>query len=167
MKITSLHGDGRPHRCWPEAMCTDDPWVFYVPPGSPVVEADGRRWTDEDPVLLMFWPGAFYQVCLLLRPYGTDYYCNIITPPVYQSDAGVYFRDLDIDVLLMKGELRVVDEEEFRIRSRRYPAAWVEAAQAARDWLTAAARTQSGPFTPAIASRWRAWVERRGQGRGD
>ncbi|MCL6631356.1 MAG: DUF402 domain-containing protein [Alicyclobacillus herbarius] len=162
MKITSLHGDGRPHRTWLRAEVTDDPWAFFIPPGSPVMEADGRCWSDSDPVLLLFWPGEFYQACLLMRDAGTDYYCNVITPPVYDPQAGVRFHDLDIDVLRMQGVLKVADEDEFQVRSSLYPSTWVAAALAARDRLVEAAYAQSGPFSPSLAHRWRAWLKRRG-----
>jgi protein associated with RNAse G/E len=161
MNIVSLHGDGSPHRHWPDVRCTDEPWVFYVPPGSPVIEASGRRWSDVDPVFLMFWPNRFYQVCLLMRPDRTDYYCNVIAPPRYFSDTEcVEFYDLDLDVLCMDGEVRVLDEDEFERRRSAYPAAWIVKALEAKDWLLRAATTRTGPFAPATAQRWRDWLGR-------
>jgi protein associated with RNAse G/E len=160
MKLVSLRADGTIHRVWPEVQVTADPWSFAICPGKPVEEADGRTWSSPYPVVAMFWPGAYYQVFLLLKEQSTDYYCNVIAPVSYRSqDQTVAFTDLDIDVVVSGQLVEVVDMEEFALRKSDYPEEWRREALRAKDELATMAKSRVGPFSPATANWWRAhWM---------
>ncbi|GGJ05689.1 UPF0374 protein YgaC [Alicyclobacillus cellulosilyticus] len=162
MKLCSLRADGRPHRTWTNVEATDEPWSFYIPAGSPVVEADGRVWSSPYPVVAHFFAGCFYQVFRLLKASGEEYYCNVITPPVWDaSHTAVVFHDLDLDVYVAPDGVRVLDEEEFAAQQANYPAEWVTEARRAAAELVRMANAGEGVFSKAAARRWRAWVEAR------
>lgn len=156
IQLVSTHFDQSPHRIWTETFATSDPWAFVIPPCSPVREADGRVWSSDFPVVALFWPGVYAQVMLLLKATGAEYYCNLITPPVYDAATpSVQFADLDLDVLVTPQNVRVADEDEFELRRPRYPTAIAEAAVAAKDDLVRQAGARRGPFSPATERRWR------------
>ncbi|WP_198852241.1 DUF402 domain-containing protein [Alicyclobacillus sp. SO9] len=138
---------------------TDSPWAFWIPAFSPVVEAAGETWSSSYPVMALFWPQRYYQVFLLLKEEGTEYYCNVITPPVYNARTRtVEFRDLDLDVVMMGGKLWVADEDEFYSRSPSYPRTWIKAAEDAKQQLLQGAAGRQGPFSVQTAQRWRTWI---------
>ncbi|MCL6597253.1 MAG: DUF402 domain-containing protein [Alicyclobacillus macrosporangiidus] len=147
MMLVSLRGNGLPHRTWTHAEETAEPWVFWIPPGASVLEADGRSWSSGYPVVALFWPDRYYQVFRLCKPEGIEYYCNVITPPVYDAEARtVRFHDLDLDVYVDASGVRLLDADQFDARRTAYPATWVEAALAAAAELTRLAQNRQGPF---------------------
>ncbi|MFD1678194.1 DUF402 domain-containing protein [Alicyclobacillus fodiniaquatilis] len=158
MNLISLHADGGAHRIWTQASKTSVAHTYLVPPGAPVIEASGEQWSSDFPVVIWFWPSAYFQVCMLLKEDRTDYYCNIITPALFGTE--VVFVDLDLDVLINDGETLVVDRDEFEVRKYAYPADWIERAEAATAWLVRAAEKQWGPFQPATARVWREIAKR-------
>jgi len=145
---------------WLRATETVDPWSFLIPPGSPVQEASGRRWSSPYPVVMIFWPGAFYQVCMLLKNDWTDYYCNVISPPRYDGRSRqIEFHDLDLDVRVTQAAgPYLVDVEEFEQRKRYYSKEWVGEAETAASHLLTMGHQQRGPFSPATAEKWRVWI---------
>lgn len=155
--LCSTHFDGTPHRRWEVTNTTADAWSFAIAPGAPVREADGHIWASDYWVVAWFWPDVFYQVFLLLKDTGTEYYCNIITPPVYIANKPeIAFADLELDVRLDANGLWVADEDEFAARQVDYPKSVVSAARAAKDRLTDLGAARRGPFSQAAAARWRA-----------
>jgi uncharacterized protein len=159
MKLQSLRGDGRIHRIWTKAYATDEPWAFTIPANTPVQESDGSEWSSPYPVVALFWPGAYYQVFMLLKEDTTDYYCNVIAPLRYVADEQtVVFTDLDLDVRVTATGVEVLDEDEYEVRKASYPPCWCEGAMRAKAELVALATQQRGPFSPATANRWRAIV---------
>lgn len=159
MRLASFHADGSIHRVWESVLTTEDPWAFWIPPYSPVEEASGVSWHSDYPVVGLFWPTRFYQVFLLLKETETDYYCNIIAPPSYNAAAEqVEFVDLDLDVLLTGGDVRVADEDEFAVRSATYSQMFIREAQAAKHRVVAEAKARTGPFTLRTARKWRDYV---------
>lgn len=173
MRIVSYHGDGSQHREWTRAVTTREPWTFIIPPGELVKESSGSTWASDYPVVAFFWPDRYYQVFLLLKSTGEEYYCNIITPPVYQSssegeasdsdktaaDSWVQFVDLDLDVYVSQPahdvQVRQLDRDEFELRKHSYAREWVEQAEAANEELVRLAKSRTGPFSPATAAWWR------------
>lgn len=156
MKLNSCHADGSAHRVWEAAVNTVDPWAFLIPAHSQVREASGSAWSSPYPVVGLFWPQRFYQVFLLLKETATDYYCNVITPPVYRPETNaIEFIDLDLDVLSIGRKVWVADEEEFAARSPSYPKEWVTEANTAKDVLWQYVQAGSGPFSLRTAEVWR------------
>lgn len=122
------------------------------------MEADGRRWSSAYPVVGLFWPDRFYQVFLLLKDDATEYYCNLITPPVYRpGERVISFVDLDLDVVIADGRVQVLDEDEYALRRRQYPEAWQTAVTQASAELIRLANERRGPFSTETATRWRQW----------
>lgn len=148
---------GMPHRTWERVIRLPLQIAYFIPPFSPVREANGRSWSSDYPVIAYFWPDVFFQVTVLLKANRTDYYCNIITP-VTQTMSDIWFIDLDLDVLVMDEEVSLVDEEEFELRKQFYPDEWVRGALEAKSLLLHMAEKQIGPFAPAIAEGWREWI---------
>ncbi len=157
-KLLSLRANGVRHREWSSAEVTPDPWSFLIRPGQLVEEVDGRRWCSPYPVVALFWPGAYYQVFLLLKEKSTDYYCNVIAPVRYLAEERtVAFTDLDIDVVVSGRRVEVVDLDEFAVRKADYSEDWQREALQAKDELVRMASSQAGPFAPATANWWRAY----------
>ncbi|CAM3977078.1 DUF402 domain-containing protein [Alicyclobacillus pomorum] len=147
------------HRIWPEVYATDEPWAFFIPANTPVQEEDGRQWSSPYPVVALFWPKAYYQVFILLKPQATEYYCNVIAPLCYLVDRQtVVFTDLDVDVMVTATGVEVLDEDEYEVRKGSYPPRWCAGVMDAKAELVALAKQQRGPFSPATANRWRAYV---------
>ncbi|WDL98675.1 DUF402 domain-containing protein [Alicyclobacillus sp. ALC3] len=161
VSLVSTHWNGTAHRVWQRAEPYLDAWSFLIEAGDSVLEADGRVWSSPYPVVAWFWPEAFYQVFLLQKDSGAEYYCNVITPPQYDGlTHSVQFCDLDIDVRVDVGGVRVVDEDEFAQRRVNYPSSLVAAALAARDTLVTLANARQGPFSAAAAARFAAAAAR-------
>jgi uncharacterized protein len=160
MIVRSFKTGGQPHRTWLEAKRTPEPWAFLVPANTPVEEATGHRWTSGYPVVLQFWPERFYQVCLLLKATGTEYYCNIMSPPVFDevSDT-VSFVDLELDVVVTSGGIALLDEEEFRAVRPAMAEDWAIHAETASQHLIQLAQVKAGPFSPATTKHWLQWLE--------
>lgn len=168
MKILSYHGDGGRHREWTKVLPTSDAWTFLIPAGSLVQEASGATWSSDYPVVAFFWPDRYYQVFLLLKSRTTEYYCNIITPPVYRPgadrfpdvDSSIEFFDLDLDIYVSyqnnQVQIKQLDEDEFEQRQVNYTQEWIVQARLANEGLKGLARASQGPFSPATARWWRA-----------
>lgn len=157
ISLVSTHLDGTAHRVWQRTTPLCDAWSFLIAAGDPVREADGREWSSPYPVVAWFWPDTFYQVFLLQKGTGPEYYCNVITPPRYDGTThSVHFCDLDLDVRVDASGVRVVDEEEFAERLVNYPSAVVTAAKWAQDTLVRLAYARQGPFSAAAATRFAA-----------
>ncbi|WAH39299.1 DUF402 domain-containing protein [Alicyclobacillus dauci] len=150
----SVHTDGSIHRTWLNVRKTVSRGIYLISPKSPVLESDGTSWSSDYPVVAFFWPRSFFQVFMLLKETGTDYYCNVTLPPVIGND--VVFVDLDLDVVVTGGQAEVVDRREFDERKVAYQSEWIENAQTAATTLMSLAENRWGPFHPATALRWRA-----------
>lgn len=83
-------------------------------------------------------------------------YVDVITPPVWVTDARVEMVDLDLDVVQRSdGRVEVIDRDEFDEHqvTLGYPSAWVEAAE--RTAVEVADRLEAG--APPFGARMRAW----------
>lgn len=139
-----------------------DPWTFLIPAGSPVVEANGSTWSSPYPVVAMFWPRRFYQVFLLLKSDTTEYYCNVIRPPVYHPNGHqVIFHDLELDVYVSDDGVEVRDTEEFALSKEAYPDELIAGALAGADELVVLGSERRGPFSGTVNQFWRQFVETR------
>jgi uncharacterized protein len=116
----------------------EQPWVQLIPAG---------RW----------WTAAFNGV-----PAATELYCDITTEPRWLSPGEVTMVDLDLDVLRMRADGRVLllDEDEFaehQVRYR-YPAEVIRRAEQSAAWLLATVRAGAEPF----GTGYRRWLDRMG-----
>ncbi len=156
LELVSSHGKGQAHRQWLNVFPTYDPWSFWIPPGGSVVEANGRSWSSPYPVIAMFWPQQYYQIFVLLKESCTEYYCNIITPPVFDPQKRcVLFQDLELDVYVTDDGAKLLDVAEFEESKMTYPKAWSIAAWGAAETLLRMGETKEGPFSGEVAQFWR------------
>ncbi len=96
------------------------------------------------------------------EPARTEIYCDIGTPPRWPDPAEVTMVDLDLDVLRLRADQRVVidDEDEFAEHQIRYgyPPTVVAEAERATAWLVEAITARAEPF----GSVYLGWLARVG-----
>ena len=111
------------------------PWVHLIPAGQ-------------------WWTAAFNA-----GPAATEIYCDITTEPRWLHPDEVTMVDLDLDVLRMRDNARVllVDEDEFADHRVRYgyPPEVIRQAEQAAEWLLAAVRAGAEPF----GTGYRRWLD--------
>ncbi len=162
MRVVYTKYDGRPH--WHHAMRhlgTDEHGTWL---GAPVGTAIQRG--SEPPVVLeqsrvqliphgQWWTAAFNG-----EPAATELYCDVGTPPRWLHPGEVTMVDLDLDVVRMRGDGRVLllDEDEFAEHQVRYgyPADVIRQAEQAAAWLLAAVGVGAEPF----GTGYRGWLDR-------
>jgi protein associated with RNAse G/E len=114
----------------------EQPWVQLIPAGD--------QW----------WSGAFNG-----EPAGTEIYCDIGTPARWVNSAEVTMVDLDLDVVRLRADRRVLllDEDEFAEHQIRYgyPAEVIRQAEQAAAELLAAVSAGAQPFSTDYLS----WLE--------
>jgi protein associated with RNAse G/E len=91
------------------------------------------------------------------RPRHVEIYCDIATPPVWETPDEVTMVDLDLDVVRDRetGKVRLLDEDEFAEHQRRYsyPPDVIEQATSAASWLTKALGDGTEPFN-SVYKEW-------------
>ncbi len=120
---------------------------------------------DEPPIVLeqasvrLIPDGVWWTATFRADPARTEIYCDIGTPPQWPSPAEVTMVDLDLDVLRLRADQRVivVDEDEFAEHQVRYgyPADVISAAERAAAWLLDAISAKAEPFGAA----YRRWLD--------
>lgn len=156
--------DGRPHRRVTGRLLGEDESGTWIgtPRGTMVRYSYGLRrvsWTKSDSVRLIprdtWWMAMFSAA-----PNRSEIYCDVITPARWTRPAEVTVVDLDIDVIRMRADGRVVvdDEDEFAEHRVRYgyPDDVVAAATGAAAELQAALSGDTEPF----AGKYREWLAR-------
>jgi uncharacterized protein len=134
--------------------------------GAPAGSASQRG--DEPPVILhdrwvqLIPAGVWWTAAFNANPAATEIYCDITTPPQWPEEDYVTMVDLDLDVLRLRADGRVVliDEDEFaehQVRYR-YPADVIRQAEQAAAWLQSAISDGAEPF----AGDYRAWLGQAG-----
>lgn len=120
---------------------------------------------DEPPIVLkqafveLIPEAAWWTATFNGDPARTEIYCDIGTPPRWPNPAEVTMVDLDLDVVRMRADQRVVvvDEDEFAEHQVRYgyPADVIRESQRAASWLLDAISSKSEPFGAA----YRGWLD--------
>jgi len=103
--------------------------------------------------------GVWWAATFSADPAQCEIYCDIGTPPQWPSPAEVTMVDLDLDVLRLRSDQRVLldDEDEFaehQVRYR-YPGDVISNAEASAAWLLDAVSAKAEPFGAA----YRRWLE--------
>ncbi|AEV82435.1 hypothetical protein ACWT_1417 [Actinoplanes sp. SE50] len=156
--------DGRPHRRVTGRLLGEDEHGTWIgtPRGTRVSYSYGLRrlsWTRSDSVRLIprdtWWMAMFSAA-----PSRSEIYCDVITPARRTRPHEFTVIDLDIDVIRLRPDGRVVidDEDEFAAHRIRfgYPAQVVAEATAAAATLQAALSGGAEPF----ATHYREWLTR-------
>ncbi len=120
---------------------------------------------DEPPIVMnhpyvqLIRDGAWWSATFRGDPATTEIYCDVGTPPQWPHPAEVTMVDLDLDVLRIRADQRVivVDEDEFAVHQVRYgyPADVIGAAERAAAWLLDAISAEAEPFGAA----YRGWLD--------
>jgi uncharacterized protein len=104
--------------------------------------------------------GQWWTAVFNAEPEATEIYCDITTPPQWPHDGEVTMVDLDLDVMRMRadGKVLLVDEDEFAEHQVRYsyPDEVISQASAAAQWLLRVIGDGAEPF----AGRYREWLDR-------
>jgi protein associated with RNAse G/E len=120
---------------------------------------------DEPPIVLaqasvrLIPDGDWWAATFRADPAQTEIYCDIGTPPQWPSPDEVTMVDLDLDVIRLRADQRILldDEDEFaehQVRYR-YPADVIGNAEAAAAWLLDAISAKAEPF----GATYRRWLE--------
>lgn len=126
--------------------------------GGVITEGSGRTWTGRDPMFLLFWPDRWYNALVWTAGDGVRWYCNITTPPTWDSSGLIRYTDLDLDLMVFSnGYWRVLDRDEFNTHRARYgyPPEVVQGAEAGLAELIQLRQHRKGPFAPASI----AWLQ--------
>ena len=115
--------------------------------------------TYEQPSAQLIPPGQWWTAVFNAAPARTEIYGDIGTPPDWLSADKVTMVDLDLDVIRVRndGRVLIVDEDEFAEHQVRYgyPADVVSQAEHAAAWLHQAISANAEPFE----SRYREWLQ--------
>jgi hypothetical protein len=120
---------------------------------------------DEPPIVLeqafvgLIPDGQWWTATFNGDPARTEIYCDIGTPPHWPNPDEVTMVDLDLDVVRVRADQRVIllDEDEFAEHQVRYgyPAGVISEAERAAAWLLDAISAKEEPFGAAF----RGWLE--------
>jgi uncharacterized protein len=129
------------------------------PAGSTTQRGDEPPIVLKQPFVELIPDGQWWTATFNGDPASTEIYCDIGTPPRWPDPAEVTMVDLDLDVLRLRADQRVivVDEDEFAEHQVRYgyPADVISAAERATAWLLDAISAKAEPFGAA----YRSWLD--------
>jgi protein associated with RNAse G/E len=122
---------------------------------------------DEPPIVMeaafvqLISDGVWWTATFRADPARAEIYCDVSTPSRWPSPAEVTMVDLDLDVLRLRDQRVILDDEdEFAEHQVRYgyPAEVISAAERAAAWLLDAVSAKAEPFGGAYR-RWLDMVE--------
>lgn len=130
-----------------------------APTGSVMQRGDEPPIVIEAPFVQLIPDGVWWTATFRAEPSYAEIYCDVGTPPRWPDPVEVTMVDLDLDVLRIRADQRVivVDEDEFAVHQARYgyPADVIGEAERAVAWLLDAIRAKAEPFGAA----YRAWLD--------
>ncbi|MDM7922916.1 MAG: DUF402 domain-containing protein [Pyrinomonadaceae bacterium] len=152
IKINSRKYDQSIRRSWICDLIEEkDGLVVFVGVFDRVVEHPDLGFIEKGTISYeYYWLDRWYNVFRFHEPDGRlrNWYCNINMPPELSGDEFDYV-DLDIDILLWpSGEVKVLDEDEFRENSLKfgYPVDVLTNADAAKNQLLDMIARHEFPF---------------------
>lgn len=114
--------DGSIHRVWDKAckVYEDDEKIMISNAKTLIREHDGRIWMAKEPSLTIYYKHRWFNIIGIIRSEGVHYYCNIASPIIIEDDVIKYI-DYDLDLVkTVKGELKVLDEDEYEVNKEKY-----------------------------------------------
>ena len=114
--------DGSIHRVWDKAckVYEDDDKIMISNAKTLIREHDGRIWMAKEPSLTIYYKHRWFNIIGIIRSEGIHYYCNIASPIIIEDDVIKYI-DYDLDLVkTVKGELKVLDEDEYEVNKVKY-----------------------------------------------
>jgi uncharacterized protein len=131
-----------------------------APAGTPIQRGGERPIVLEQPWVQLVPAGQWWTAAFNGEPAATELYCDITTEPRWLHPGEVTMVDLDLDVLRMRADGRVLllDEDEFAEHQVRYgyPAEVIRRAEQSAAWLLAVVKSGAEPF----GTGYRGWLER-------
>jgi uncharacterized protein len=162
VRVVYTKYDGRLHWHYTARLLGSDAHGVWL--GAPAGRALQRG--DEPPITMVhpcvtlipagepWWTAVFNG-----EPAATEIYCDIATEPRWLHPGEVTMADLDLDVVRMRDDGRVLllDEDEFADHQVQYgyPADVIRQAEQAAGWLLAAVRARTEPF----GTGYRRWLD--------
>jgi uncharacterized protein len=133
-----------------------------APSGTPIQRGGEPPVVLEQPWVQLIPAGQWWTAAFNAEPAATELYCDITTEPRWLNPGEVTMVDLDLDVLRMRADGRVLllDEDEFAEHQVRYgyPVEVIRRAEQSAAWLLAAVRAGAEPF----GTGYRRWLDRLG-----
>lgn len=114
--------DGSLHRIWDKAalIYEDDEKIMISNAKTLIRESDNRVWMAKEPSLSIYYKNRWFNIMGIIRSEGIHYYCNMATPCVV-DDGVIKYIDYDLDLVkTVKGDIKVLDEDEYRINKEKY-----------------------------------------------
>ncbi len=116
LQIQCYKHNGRPHRCWDEAIVLDikKNYIVFGNAHTLVIEAHGNTWRTKEPAIMYFFKDKWYNIIVQLKKTGVTYYCNIATPFIIEDDTIKYI-DYDLDLRIFPtGSFKILDKGEYK-----------------------------------------------------
>lgn len=151
VRILSYKHNREKHRSWESAwLISENPLLLHIPANTPVENFDGSQWVSPYDVEAHFHEKHWYNVFTLKKQIGTEWYCNVASPPHWSPTTGdLEFTDYDLDIYVYAdGSFKVLDREEFEAhaQSMNYPKDVKQKAEQGLSELIHAIHSKTGPF---------------------
>ncbi|BCJ87000.1 UPF0374 protein YgaC [Effusibacillus dendaii] len=154
MQVVTLQAckhNGQKHRSWQQAVIqSTNPLWLRIPPATPVQNLDGSVWSSDYEVDAYFHPTDWYNVFVLKKSDGVEWYCNVAAPPTVDMEKRqVTFIDYELDVYVYADRsYKVLDRDEFEENAlkMRYSEEVRAKAEAGLSALLRAIEEQNHPF---------------------
>jgi uncharacterized protein len=130
-----------------------------APAGTSVRRGDEPPIVVEPPFVQLIPDEQWWSATFNGEPADFEVYCDIGTPPRWVHPGEVTMADLDLDVIRLRldGRVLILDEDEFAEHQVRYqyPAEVISQAERAAAWLVEVISAGAEPF----ATEYRAWLD--------
>ena len=122
MRVMCFKHDGSLHRIWDKAalIYEDEEKIMISNAKTLIRESDNRVWMAKEPALSIYYKNRWFNVMGIIRSEGVHYYCNMASPCVVDEDV-IKYVDYDLDLVkTVKGEIKILDEEEYKVNKEKY-----------------------------------------------
>ena len=116
LQIQCYKHNGKPHRCWDEAVVVDikKDYIVFGNNKTLVTEAEGNTWRTKEPAIMYFFKNEWFNVIAQMKKDGIYYYCNIASPFILEEGTIKYISyDLDLRIF-PTGEYKILDKLEYK-----------------------------------------------------
>lgn len=148
--IQSFKHNEQVHRIWRHTKIVEanDDFIVTAHRKSRVYEQSGRAWYTKEPAVCYFYKDKWFNVIVMFKKTGINYYCNIASPYLYDGEAIKYI-DYDLDVKLFPdGTYTILDRNEFEHNSTEmnYPEELKDVLEKTLEELVEMIENKENPF---------------------